>query len=313
MRRRTFLAATAAATAACSGLETNSVPETSLDASAGPLQIIDTHIHLFDTEREQGVPWPPKDDPIKYKPTLPGRFVETVEGLPVEGAVAVEASPWVEDNRWLLETAHTDPIMIGVVGNLEPGTAEFAPLLEELAADSLFKGIRSGSLWDRDFHAGVRSEAYVADVARLAERGLSLDSANPSTKLLEDLLTLTEKVPTLQVVVDHLPKVFPPADEADRYKAALREIAQRPNIAVKVSAVLRQGEGYDLALYQDKLDEMWETFGADRVLYGSDWPNSLPLGSYRQVLGIVQEYFATKSAEARAKYFRENAKRVYRL
>jgi len=309
MRRRTFLAAAAAATAAC----TTPVTEPAPPQDPQPLQAIDTHIHLFDTEREQGVPWPPKDDPVKYKPTLPSRFRETVEGLHVEGAVAVEASPWVEDNRWLLETAHTDSIMVGVVGNLEPGTPDFPSLLEELASDSLFKGIRSGNLWGRDFHAGVRSDAYVSDVAQLAEAGLSLDSANPSVGLLEDVLVLTDKVPTLQVVLDHLPKLFPPPDEAARFTTVLREISQRPNIAVKVSAVLRPGEGYDLAVYKDKLDEMWETFGADRVLYGSDWPNSLPLGSYKQVLAIVQEYFATKSPQEQAKYFRENAKRVYRL
>jgi len=280
--------------------------------------VVDTHIHLFDTEREQGIPWPPKDDPIKYQRTLPDRFRATtqaadVEGLEIEGAIAVEASPWLEDNRWLLEAANTDPIMVGVVGNLEPGTDDFAPMLEELAADPLFKGIRSGNLWGRDFHAGVQSEAYVADIRRLAEAGLSLDSANPSVGLLEDVISLTDQVPELTVVLDHLPKLFPPPEQTERYQAVLQEIQGRPRIFVKVSAVLRQGEGYELETYREKLDEMWETFGEDRVLFGSDWPNSLPLGEYGQVLGIVADYFAEKTEEQRAKYFRVNATRAYRL
>ena len=48
------------------------------------------------------------------------------------------------------------------------------------------------------------------------------------------------------------------------------------------------------------------------VLYGSDWPNSDPLGSYSQVIGIVREYFSDKEATAREKYFRLNSKSAYR-
>ena len=308
MRRRHFLGAIAAGAAACSDPEPPAVEETEPEA----VGIIDTHIHPFDTERPEGVPWPPESDPVKHQRTLPPRFRETTAGLDVKGAIAVEASPWDTDNEWLLEAAASDPIMVGVVGNLEPGTEAFAGRLETLAEHPLFLGIRWGNLWGRDFHAGVRSEAHVADIRRLASAGLVMDTANPTVEMLEDLLVLTDAVPDLRVVIDHLPKLFPPPEEQQRFTDALEKISVRPQIAVKVSALLRRGEGYELATYREKLDQMWAVFGEDRVLYGSDWPNSLPLGDYGQVLGIVQQYFSEKTPAQQAKYFRENSKRIYR-
>ncbi len=68
----------------------------------------------------------------------------------------------------------------------------------------------------------------------------------------------------------------------------------------------------DLEIYRPKLDEMWETFGEDRVLYGSDWPNSEPLGPYPKVLGIVRRYAAEKSRAAQEKYFWRNSIAAYR-
>jgi predicted TIM-barrel fold metal-dependent hydrolase len=67
-----------------------------------------------------------------------------------------------------------------------------------------------------------------------------------------------------------------------------------------------------MSFYRAKLDEMWETFGEDRLLYGSDWPNSDPLGTYEQVFAIVREYFDGKGREAAEKYFWRNSVAAYK-
>src|SRR3954447_11333599 len=101
MQRRTFISLPAAVAAA-----------------ASPHPIIDTHIHLFDPTRPQGVPWPAKDNAKLYRPALPDRYRKLTAPFGVTAAVAVEASPWLEDNQWLLDTAARDHIIVGVVGNL---------------------------------------------------------------------------------------------------------------------------------------------------------------------------------------------------
>src|SRR5882724_2883242 len=105
-----------------------------------PFPIIDTHIHLFDPTRPQGVPWPPSDSSI-YKPALPGRFRQLAEPLGVRGAIEVECSPWLEDNQWVLDVAAKDKIIVGTIGNLEPGKPDFRKHLERLHKNPLFRGI----------------------------------------------------------------------------------------------------------------------------------------------------------------------------
>src|SRR5438309_6399329 len=82
------------------------------------LPIIDTHIHLFDPTRPQGVPWPAKDNKVLYQPALPDRYRKIAVPLGIVGAIEVEASPWLEDNQWVLDVASKDKIVVGTVGDL---------------------------------------------------------------------------------------------------------------------------------------------------------------------------------------------------
>ena len=68
----------------------------------------------------------------------------------------------------------------------------------------------------------------------------------------------------------------------------------------------------DGAYYRPKLDEMWQRFGEDRVVFGSDWPNSDGLGTYEQVLTVVRDYVGTRGRGAAEKYFYKNSLAAYR-
>jgi len=307
VNRRTFLATSAAALAASQTVQ----------AAEPDVPILDTHVHLYDPTRPKGIPWPPKENTLIYKKTLPDRLRRESAGLGVVGAIELECSPWLEDNQWVLDVIERDPIMVGTVGNLEPSKPDFAKQLERFARNPLFLGIRYGYLWERDLRAELAKPAFIEGVRMLADWGLTLDTANPSVRVLEDIVTLTDKVPTLRVVLDHLPKLPtpPPGRERSAYDAALRTLGARPNVYVKVSAVLRQvGDTVpdDVEVYRAKLDEMWGTFGEDRVLYGSDWPNSESLGPYPKVLAVVRAYVGEKSRAVQEKYFWRNSVKAYR-
>ena len=286
-------------------------------ADAGSIPIIDTHIHLFDPRRPQGVPWPEKTDAILYKPALPDRYRAVTKGLGIVGAIEVEASPWLEDNQWVLDTAAKDTIIVGTVGDLEPGKPDFRAHLERFHHNPLFRGIRYGNLWNRNLRNQLSQPNFISDLKALADAGLELDSANPDPALIEDLVRLTDRVPSLRVVIDHLPQLEPPADSQARgeYESNLRELGKRPQVYVKVSEVLRRVGGHvpiDLNFYRPRLDEMWEIFGEDRLLYGSDWPNSDRWGAYPEVLSVVREYFNRKGRAAAEKYFWKNSVAAYR-
>lgn len=287
-----------------------------LDARpAEPSKIIDTHVHFYDPTRPQGVPWPPKDQKLLYRPVLPEELVRIVKPLGVTGVIEVEASPLIEDNQWVLDLAEKNPIIIGTVGHLEPESPDFGKQLERFHRNPRFRGIRCGNLWNKDLSARVADAKFIQGLQLLAEADLEMDSANPNAALLTAIVRLTDKIHNLRVVIDHLP-IDAPADASERtqIETSYRELAKRPQVYIKVSAVPRRVDGRvfeQTSYYRPALDRLWELFGADRLVYGSNWPVSNVIAPYEVAFKIVKEYFASKGQEATEKYFWRNAAKAY--
>ncbi len=308
MNRRTFLGVAAAGFAlADKGAE-----------AAPSIPIIDTHIHLFDPTRPQGVPWPRKDVPehkVMYMPSLPSRYKPIAQPLGIVGAIEIECSPWLEDNQWVLDVARDNDIMVGTIGHLTPGTPEFGPSLERFHKNPMFRGIRYGL--GRQGGKELDNPEFVAGLKALADADLVMDTANPSVSLLADVVRVSDRVPNLRIVIDHLPQMVPPTEPKARasYDASMKAYRDRPQIYTKVSEVLRRIDGnipVDTAFYRPRIDEILDVFGIDRVLYGSDWPNGdqwlpVPVG-----FKIVHEYFTGKGPEAADKYFWRNSVKAYK-
>ncbi len=291
----------------------------SLVARAKPknhFPILDAHIHLFDPTRRGGVPWPEKSDAVIYKPALPARYEQITRSMGVVGAIAIEASPLESDNDWVLRQAARNPIIVGMVGNLIPGTATFGAQLERLRANPLFLGIRCGNLWDRDLFLDRMKPGFMTDLARLAAAGLVLETANPDGRLIEAILDISQQIPELKIVIDHLPAAVVPDEKQPReeYWAHLRTLARNPRVFIKLSEVpVRVGGDVpkEVSFYKERLDAIWDVFGEDHILFGSDGPNSDHLASYEETLKLVRDYVATKGAAARGKYFWSNSIAAY--
>ena len=268
--------------------------------------IIDTHIHLFDPTRAGGVPWPPKDDAVLYKPALPSRYEQITRTLGVVGAIAIEASPLESDNDWVSQQAADHSIVVGLVGNLIPGTPSYGRKLDRLHANPLFVGIRYGNLWDRDLSADSKKPGFVSDLRKLASAGLELDSANPDPKLVRAILEVSQ----------HLPAAPVPTEGGARkeYWANLRSLSQNARVFVKLSEVpVRVADSVrkDVSFYKEKLDGIWDIFGEDHILFGSDWPNSDHVATYSETLDLVRSYVSTKGPVASEKYFWRNSIAAY--
>jgi L-fuconolactonase len=208
--RRRFLAAVgeAAAGVALTGwaLAVRAAPG-QLATGAGGFALIDTHAHFYDPTRAQGVPWPPREDKLLYRTVLPKDYRALPVPRPVTGAVVVEASPWLEDNQWVLD----------------------------LAAHELFRGIR---LRDRKLEGSLDDPAFVNDLKLLAARNLSLDLVG-GMEILPFADRMAKEVPGLRIIIDHLAGVAvdgkaPPADWVQRMRALVR----RPNIFCKLSGLV---------------------------------------------------------------------------
>jgi L-fuconolactonase len=189
--------------------------------------------------------------------------------------------------------------------------------LDRLHANPLFLGFRYGNLWDRDLSVDLAKPGFIDGLKALAQAGLVLDSANPDPTLIRALLEVSERVPGLRIVIDHLPHSPVPTEPAARkeYQSNLARLAKNPDVFVKLSEIPVVANGKlvtDPQFYKAPLDAIWDTFGEDHILFGSDWPNSDHVAPFADTLSIVHAYISQKSAVAQAKYFWKNSISAYR-
>lgn len=284
-------------------------------APLADIPIIDTHVHLFDARRPQGAPY--KGSPQWEKETggvaLPSTYRGYAVPLGIVGAIELEASPWIEDNLWVLEQEHTDTLFVGTVGDLEPEKPEFADELARFRKDPLFLGIRCGNIWGRDVSKQVDDPRFIDGLKRLADADMVMDSANPTVGLLQTMVKINDKVPNLRIVIDHLPQLDPTPAEQGAYDAVLKEIHGRPKINAKLSEIDHASmKARGLAAHKARLDQLMEAFGDDRVVFGSDWPNSWGTATPAQIVALAKAYFATRSRESAEKYFWKNSLAIYK-
>src|SRR5215471_14367048 len=222
--RRTFLGVAAAAITA--------------EAQTPPVPIIDCHIHLFDQTRPQGAPY--SGGGRNKEPALPPRYRRLATPLGIVGAIEVEASPWIEDNLWVLEVEEKDPLMVGTIGNLQPDKPEFREYLDRYHKNRLFLGIRYGNLWGYSLEDRLSNPVFVEGLKLLRQANLALDTANPTPGLMQAALRVSDLVPDLRVILDHVPGMLLGLGAGSKgVEGTLRELAGRPGVYVKVSQMLR--------------------------------------------------------------------------
>lgn len=306
--RRDFLKSSGAASAALLGA---TAP---LAAAEKPGRIIDCHTHFYDPTRPEGVPWPGKGTPL-YRRVLPDDWMAVAGPHGVTETVVVEASPWVEDNQFLLDLAAKDKRLLGIIGNLDPASPDFAAQVKRFAANPLYRGIRIASA---KAALPENATAYSAGLTQLAAHDLVLDiNGGPATPGIA--ATLARQHPDLTVIVNHCGN---PGDAAkplpDEWKAGIAAAAALPNVFCKVSALVEGVRGEpgkaptDPGYYLPILDTLWQAFGQDRLIYGSNWPVSDRGAPYATVIDIVKAYFGGKGDAASEAYFWKNSRTAYR-
>jgi L-fuconolactonase len=293
--RRSFLAAAAAAaTATMAGAEGPAFP------------IIDTHLHLYDPTRPQGAPFPRTPNP---RPFLPRDYREVATPLGITGGIKVEASPWVEDNLWVLMTIENEPIIVGMIGCLDPTKPEFREYLDRYHRNKLFLGIRYGNVWEgHNLVTAVQSPDFIANMKAFAQTGLTLEVANPRLDLIDATVRLTDKVPELRVVLGHLQALPLPtaSDVLTRYSNNLAELRKR-NVYAKISGLPRrlasEQPQADPAVYKPMLDIFWDIFGQDFLVYA---------GVNKTAFEVLDSYFMARGKAAAEKFFWKNSVPAYK-
>ena len=310
INRRNFVVSSGAAVLASSTLcrsGESQPPQTE------PLDVIDCHTHFYDPSRPQGVPWPAKGTKL-YRTVLPEHLRSLKQYHQVTGTVIVEASSWIEDNAWLLDLAKEDPFIVGIVGRLDPESADFADQVARFSENELFRGIRISSQQLQK----LESQSELSKLIPLAKQGLSLDvNGGPDTPAM--IAKAAKQLTDLKFVLNHIGNVEissspPPSD----WRSGIEQAAANTNVFCKISALVegatRNGRAApdDIEFYKPYIDVVWNAFGEDRVIYGSNWPVSESAADYYKLQKIISLYVADKGDQPTRKFFSRNASTAYR-
>lgn len=282
--------------------------------------IVDTHIHFWQVTRPGGVPWPtPAEGPI-FRDILPHDYTSMARANGVVTAGIVEASGLVEDNQWILDLVRHKPFYSFFVGNLEIGSGSFARDLARFARDHRFVGIRGYLTGPAE---GITlSPAQLASLRDLARRGMTLDIISRGTKNPKDQVqALCTAVPKLRIIIDHLggAKGPPPVDPT--WELEIRRLADVcPNLYMKFSSFYDMYAPGDVVFpspdtlppYKAHFDVLMSAFGADRLIWGSNWPVIDLHGTFSNQIAIAEEYLAPFGTKVRDKVMFKNALAFYR-
>lgn len=274
-------------------------------------RVIDAHLHLWDLLRSRYEWITPELGPL-HRDFAPHEAEAELRAAGVDAAVLVQADDTPDDTRFMLDVARAHHWVAGVVGWVplddEPGAAA---ALEELEAEPLLCGIRH-LVHDDPRDDFLDLPQVRASLGRVAARGLAFDVPDAWPRHLHATERLARDLPQLTIVLDHLGK--PPADgDLGAWRAVFDRIATAPNVVVKFSGLHLPGVPFSTAGVGRLLDVALEAFGADRILYGGDWPMSVPHGGYRPTWKVMRACLDRLTPGERDAILGGNAERVYVL
>ncbi len=271
---------------------------------------IDTHQHFWRYSADE-YGWIGQGMEVLKKDFLPEHLARLLKSTGMDGTVAVQARQSLEESRWLLELADQNPLIKGVVGWVDLRSPEVEEQLGRFALHPKFVGVRH-ILEDEPDDRFMMREDFIRGIGKLAALHLTYDLLLLSHHL-PVACELVEKFPGQPFVLDHLSKPLIKDRKRSPWDAEIRRLAAFPNVYCKVSGMVTQADwkSWKPEDFTPYLDVVFESFGTDRIMIGSDWPVCTLAGSYRDVMQIAADYLERLSPDEKSKVWSENAERFY--
>lgn len=276
--------------------------------------MLDTHHHLWSYSLDE-YPWIPTNTPLAQNQLL-AELREVTSAAGVTGTVVVQARQIVEESRSLLKIANQSDLIRGVVGWVSLISETVEETLEKFSEDPKFVGIRH-VLQDEaneyflrdDFHRGL---------SKLPARDLRYDVLIYQRQI-PIATKLVDRQPNLGMIIDHIAKPTAQNGRVEaEWRSGMKELAKRENVlGVKFSGLVTEfpaGGDADPDTIRAYFEETLEIFGADRVMFGTDWPVCLlRLDSYQQWSDTVISLTSALSEDEKDLILQKNGETTYQL
>jgi L-fuconolactonase len=275
---------------------------------------IDAHQHFWNLEKVK-YPWlVPAFGPI-YRTIEAAELEPLLKANGIDQTVIVQAADSYEDTEYMLETAAQYDWVAGVVGWVPLNKPdEAAKKLEHYTKNPLFKGVRHLIHNEKDPNWVVQPEV-IEGLKVLASYGLTFDVVAVLPEHLQHVAALAEQIPSLKLVIDHLGHPPIKDKQMEPWASLIKKTAAFPNVYAKLSGLstLADWESWSAEDIKPYIDYAFDIFGAERLLFGSDWPVANLAGDYTKVYSETNKALKGRSQAQIDAVLGETAIRFYGL
>ena len=273
---------------------------------------IDSHQHFwnYDPVRDS---WITEEMSVIRNNFLPGDLKKLLKENRIDGCVAVQADQSETETQFLLSIASEHDFIKGVVGWIDLCSKTIRQQLEEHRDFRQLKGFRHILQGEKD-RAFMLREDFMRGIEALKDYNYTYDILI-FTDQLQYTVEFVSKFPDQKFVIDHIAKPNIREKKIEDWKTGVKELATFSNLYCKISGMVTEADwqNWEEEDFIPYLNVVVESFGIDRIMFGSDWPVCLLGGSYSEVLGIVEDYFSSFSKSEQEKLFGANAIEFYNL
>jgi L-fuconolactonase len=273
---------------------------------------IDSHQHFwrYDAVRDA---WINESMAVLKRDFLPEHLAVELAANGIDASIAVQADQSENETMFLLDLAEKSKRIAGVVGWVDLLSPHVPENLEYFSHFSKLCGFRHIAQAEPDDRFLAR-ETFVKGVAQLQAFGFTYDIL-VYPQQLPAAIELVARLPEQRFVVDHLAKPDIKLGKTAPWAAQMREIAQNKNVFCKLSGFVTEGDWkhWKADDFKPYLDVVFDAFGAERLMFGSDWPVCLVAATYRQVKQLIEDYVKGYSQPDKERIFGGNAARFYGL
>jgi L-fuconolactonase len=273
---------------------------------------IDSHQHFwrYDPARDG---WITEEMQVLKRDYLPEHLQPEMLSNGIDATVAVQADQSERETLFLVDLAARHQFIAGVVGWVDLRNPEVNRRLEYFSQFAALRGFRHIAQSEPD-DGFLAREDFVRGVAALGQFHFTYDILI-YPKQLPAARELVEKLPDQAFVLDHIAKPLVKMREMDTWAADIRALAENPRVFCKLSGLITEADwrNWRTADFKPYLDVVFDAFGTDRLMFGSDWPVCLLAGGYAQVKDLIGDYVRERCAIGIEKIFGGNAVHFYGL
>ena len=274
--------------------------------------IIDSHQHFWNYEPEKHL-WIDDEMSVIRRDFLSDDLQKVFAENGVDACVAVQADQTTEETKFLISIAENNNFIKGVVGWVNLRSESIEEDLLKYKKYDVVKGFRHVVQGEQDHNFMLRPE-FLRGIELLGKYDLCYDILIFPHQL-GAALELVKKFPNQKFVIDHIAKPYIKDGFFEGWAVMMREIAKHQNVYCKISGMITEA-GYKTWTTEQVHPYMklvLESFGAGRVMYGSDWPVCLVAGNYSMVKSLVTDFISDLSQEQQNAIMGGNAAKFYNL